>query len=125
MWIRDAWGRRDGKGSEQRVDLCGGRQGLRRRKWVKVARDDLGETPEFVHIAAEQQPRENAAARQANRVLICNTNAFATTLWHRRYVGTDSPEVKAIAAQGRCDLYLLTGDEIPFVQGGLCDGIGQ
>ncbi|MCA9205394.1 MAG: AAA family ATPase, partial [Planctomycetales bacterium] len=32
---------------------------------------------EFVHIAAEQQARENRLARQANRVLICDTNAVA------------------------------------------------
>lgn len=87
-----------------------------------AAKDDAWTTPEFIHIAAEQQRRENAGARQANRVLFCDTNAFATTLWHRRYVGTDSLEVEAIAAQGRCDLYLLTGDEIPFVQDGLRDG---
>jgi HTH-type transcriptional repressor of NAD biosynthesis genes len=77
---------------------------------------------EFVEIAAEQTRRENAAARQANRVLIGDTNAFATTLWHRRYVGGDEPRVRALAAKGKCDLYLLTGDEIPFVQDGLRDG---
>lgn len=86
----------------------------------------LGETswstPEFVHIAEEQERREGEAARLANRVLVCDTNAFATTLWHRRYVGVDSPAVAAVAARGRCDLYLLTGDEIPFVQDGLRDG---
>jgi NadR type nicotinamide-nucleotide adenylyltransferase len=77
---------------------------------------------EFVHIAEEQTRREDAAARQANRVLVCDTNAFATALWHRRYLGTDEPRVRAIVAAGRCDLYLLTGDEIPFVQDGLRDG---
>ncbi len=87
-----------------------------------AAKDDIWKTPEFIHIAQEQQRREDAAARLANRVLVCDTNAFATTLWHRRYVGTDSPEVKTIADAGRCDLYLLTGDEIPFVQDGLRDG---
>ena len=30
--------------------------------------------------------------------------------------------VEEIARRGRCDLYLLTGDEIPFVQDGLRDG---
>ena len=30
--------------------------------------------------------------------------------------------VRAAAAAVRCDLYLLTGDEIPFVQDGLRDG---
>jgi len=77
---------------------------------------------EFTTIAQEQTRREDAAARQCNRVLICDTNAFTTTLWHRRYLGTFSPDVAAIAAAGKCDLYLLTGDEIPFVQDGLRDG---
>lgn len=90
---------------------------------VKLTR---GETEwasdEFVHIAQEQTRQEDAAARAANRVLVCDTNAFATILWHRRYLGTDEPRVRAIADAGCCDLYLLTGDEIPFVQDGLRDG---
>lgn len=77
---------------------------------------------EFVAIANEQTRREDAAAREANRVLICDTNAFATILWHRRYMGTHSQAVAEIASRGRCDLYLLTGDEIPFIQDGLRDG---
>lgn len=79
-------------------------------------------TQEFEMIASEQARREDEAACRANRVLICDTNAFATTLWHRRYLGGHSPAVEEIARQGRCDLYLLTGDEIPFVQDGLRDG---
>ncbi len=91
-----------------------------------AAKQSRGETvwatPEFVHIAAKQTRREDAAARGANRVLVCDTNAFATTLWHRRYVGHDDPAVHAPPAGGRCDLYLLTGDDIPFVQDGTRDG---
>ncbi len=90
---------------------------------AKLAR---GETrwcsAEFVGIAAEQNRREDALAQQANRVLICDTNSFATTLWHRRYVGSADADVAAVARLHRCDLYLLTGDEIPFVQDGLRDG---
>ncbi|HEV2695569.1 MAG TPA: ATP-binding protein, partial [Verrucomicrobiae bacterium] len=59
---------------------------------------------------------------RANRILICDTNTFATTLWHKRYMGMNTPQVAEIAQRGRCDLYLLTGDEIPFVQDGLRDG---
>jgi NadR type nicotinamide-nucleotide adenylyltransferase len=89
----------------------------------KLAKNDVvWRTDEFVHIAEEQTRLEDTAAREANRVLVCDTNAFATTLWHRRYVGTSSPQVEEIAGKGRCDLYLLTGDEIPFVQDGLRDG---
>ncbi|WP_425615265.1 AAA family ATPase [Anatilimnocola sp. NA78] len=80
------------------------------------------QTSEFVDIAREQSRRENEQAKQANRILICDTNAFATTFWHRRYMASRSSTVEAIAAAGKCDLYLLTGDEIPFVQDGLRDG---
>jgi NadR type nicotinamide-nucleotide adenylyltransferase len=90
---------------------------------VKLAKNDpIWRSGEFTMIAEEQARREYAAARQANRVLICDTNAFATVLWHRRYMGTHSAEVEQIAGRGRCDLYFLTGDEIPFVQDGLRDG---
>jgi NadR type nicotinamide-nucleotide adenylyltransferase len=89
----------------------------------KLAKNDaIWRTDEFVHIAEEQTRLEDTAAREANRVLVCDTNAFATALWHRRYVGGSSPQVEEIARKGRCDLYLLTGDEIPFVQDGLRDG---
>ncbi len=84
--------------------------------------DDRWTSGEFVHIAGEQKAREERAAREANRVLICDTNAFATALWHRRYVGHDDERVRAATSGARCDLYLLTGDEIPFVQDGLRDG---
>ena len=77
---------------------------------------------EFEAIAREQQKREDAAARRAHRVLICDTNAWATRLWHHRYLGHFSPAVEAIAAQGRADLVLLTDANIPFVQDGIRDG---
>ncbi|MBI3947007.1 MAG: AAA family ATPase [Armatimonadetes bacterium] len=90
-------------------------------KW-KDGYTDEWTTEEFVHIATEQCRREDTAARAANRVLICDTDAFATAIWHRRYVGRRSPEVEAIAERRRPHLYLLTGDEIPFEQDGYRDG---
>ena len=90
---------------------------------VKLARNEAEwNTNEFAMIAREQMRREDEAARLANRVLICDTNAFATVLWHRRYIGSHGAAVEEIARHGKCDLYLLTGDEIPFVQDGLRDG---
>ena len=89
----------------------------------KLARNEAEwNTEEFAMIANEQTRREDAAARHANRILICDTNAFATVLWHRRYMGNHCAVVEEIARHGKCDLYLLTGDEIPFVQDGLRDG---
>jgi HTH-type transcriptional repressor of NAD biosynthesis genes len=61
-------------------------------------------TEEFVHIAAVQNEREDLAAREANRVLICDTNAFATWLWHRRYTARDD---EAIRVFGRVPLRSL------------------
>ena len=84
--------------------------------------DTRWHSSEFLQIAREQTRREDAAARNSNRVLVCDTNAFATVLWHRRYVGGDDLPLQDFAATCRADLYLLTGDEIPFVQDGLRDG---
>ncbi len=77
---------------------------------------------EFVHIATEQQTRENQLARQANRVLICDTNAFATGTWYERYFQSRDARVDAIGAVDKVDLYLLTAPDVPFVQDGFRDG---
>lgn len=78
---------------------------------------------EFAHIAARQCELEDEAARRANRILVCDTDAFTTSIWHRRYMGARSPEVEAIAARHRRhDLYLLTDIGTPFVQDGTRDG---
>lgn len=77
---------------------------------------------EFVEIAAEQQRRENLAARCANRVLICDTNAFATGTWHERYYQSRDERVDAIGAADCAHLYLLTAPDVPFVQDGYRDG---
>lgn len=77
---------------------------------------------EFVHIATEQQARENQLAREANRVLICDTNAFATGTWHERYYQHRDARVDAIGATDKVDLYLLTAPDVAFVQDGFRDG---
>jgi len=77
---------------------------------------------EFIHIASEQQRRENELARAANRVLICDTNAFTTGTWHERYYGCRNEQVDTIGNQDKVDLYLLPSPEVPFVQDGFRDG---
>lgn len=86
------------------------------------AGDHIWQTHEFLEIAREQTRREDAAARASDRLVICDTNAFATVQWHRRYMGFHCETLEQFATQCRADLYLLTGDEIPFVQDGLRDG---
>ena len=77
---------------------------------------------EFIHIAQEQQRREDLAARQANRILICDTNAFATGTWYERYFHARHPLVDSIGQQSKADLYLVTAPDVPFVQDGFRDG---
>ena len=79
-------------------------------------------TGDFTHIARRQLADEDEAARLGGRLLICDTDALATSVWHERYLGSPSPRVRALAAGRRYDLYVLTGDDIPFVQDGTRDG---
>jgi nicotinamide riboside kinase len=86
------------------------------------ALEDLAwRSPEFEAIAARQNALEDAEARAGGPVLVCDTDAFATGIWHERYVGHRSPAVEALGREGA--LYLLTDpDDVPFVQDGLRDG---
>jgi HTH-type transcriptional regulator, transcriptional repressor of NAD biosynthesis genes len=77
---------------------------------------------EFAVIANEQERMEEQVARIANKVLICDTNAFATEIWQERYLGKTSYAVGDIGDKSKADLYLLTADDIPFVQDGTRDG---
>nr|WP_306239338.1 ATP-binding protein [Ornithinimicrobium cryptoxanthini] len=56
--------------------------------------------------------------------LVCDTDVLATAVWHEheRYVGSRSSSIETLALARRPDLYVLTSDDIPFVQDGLRDG---
>jgi HTH-type transcriptional repressor of NAD biosynthesis genes len=80
-------------------------------------------TDEFDLIVDRQIALEQQALRTVPRpVLVCDTDVLATALWHERYVGSVSPRLHEAAAAHRPLLYVLTGDEIPFVQDGMRDG---
>jgi NadR type nicotinamide-nucleotide adenylyltransferase len=78
---------------------------------------------EFVHIARTQRAMERAQARLGGPVLVCDTDVFATGIWHERYLGTMCLEIERLADEERPDLYLLTDHEgVPFEQDGVRDG---
>ena len=77
---------------------------------------------DFANIARLQQQYEDDLAGLSSGMLICDTNAFATKIWQTRYMGESTAEVDRIAKTAPADLYILTGDEIPFVQDGFRDG---
>ena len=97
----------------------------RARADAPVAVEDLvWRTPEFETIALEQQRWEDAAARASSPVLICDTDAFATEVWHERYVRSRCDAlVKLSAALPRRRSYLLTDwRDLPFEDDDLRDG---
>ncbi|MFD9482253.1 MULTISPECIES: AAA family ATPase [Streptomyces] len=78
---------------------------------------------EFPVIARRQDADEEHAARLGSPVLFCDTDSFATAIWHERYMGGRNPEVERIADLTRRDLYLLTDHaDVPFEDDGLRDG---
>lgn len=77
---------------------------------------------EFAHIAREQSRREDEAARSADRVLICDTDQFATRLWFERYLGVPPAPNAWGEISNRIDLYLLTCTDVPFEDDGTRDG---
>lgn len=77
---------------------------------------------DFYRIGRLQQNYEAEMAKRSDGVIVCDTNAVATELWQRRYMGRTTAEMSRIAARDKADLYIITGDEIPFVQDGIRDG---
>jgi NadR type nicotinamide-nucleotide adenylyltransferase len=79
------------------------------------------ETTAFVAIARAQGQREDRLARLGGPVLVCDTDAFATGIWHERYVGHRSADVEALARPH--PLYLVPDPvAVPFEQDGVRDG---
>lgn len=67
-------------------------------------------------IARTQQHWIDAALDNANRLIITDTDALATTIWSRWLFGTSDQEVEAIAQAQPCDFYLLLSPDLPWVR---------
>ncbi|MEU0374564.1 AAA family ATPase [Streptomyces sp. NPDC006283] len=75
---------------------------------------------EFPLIARRQAQLEEEAARAGSPVVFCDTDAFATTIWHERYMGGLYP---AAHEPRRQHLWLLTDHTgVGFEDDGLRDG---
>ena len=77
---------------------------------------------DFASIARTQQVLENEMAANSDGIIVCDTNATATTLWQKRYLGKSTAAVEKIAQKDTVNLYIITGDEIPFVPDSTRDG---
>lgn len=83
---------------------------------------DGWQTKDFVKIAKTQNRLEDKAAQNCNKLFFCDTDSFATSIWHERYMELRSWEVEKLAADRHYDLYFLTDPSIPFEQDGIRDG---
>jgi NadR type nicotinamide-nucleotide adenylyltransferase len=80
---------------------------------------------DFDAVAAEQTRRENRAATAGSPLVVCDTDAFATSVWERRYLGGHARGLQPWATTGlpRHDIYLLTSHEgVPWHDDGLREG---
>lgn len=94
-------------------------------KWEanpSVAIDELvWDAADFDVIGPEQARREEFAAQAGSPVLICDTDAFATSIWKRRYLG-DASGGPWTAVPPRA-VYLLTDhDGVPWHDDGMREG---
>lgn len=70
---------------------------------------------DIAEIARGQIRSEEQLARQANRVLICDTELLTTRLWSEHFFGSCEDWICRAAAERRYDLYLLTDVDVAWV----------
>jgi HTH-type transcriptional repressor of NAD biosynthesis genes len=75
---------------------------------------------DFWHIAHEQGRWEDNLAREShNGLLICDTDEFATAMFHEVYLGRSDASLGALARATPADLYIITDHEgVPFEDDG-------
>ncbi|MEO5796707.1 MAG: AAA family ATPase [Rhodoferax sp.] len=119
VWARTAWVAEYGREYSHNLLAL-----ARAHKPAAGVADIAWQSSDFRAVAAEQCRREDHAARHGSPVLVCDTDAFATRLWHERYQGGPSADVATIAqAMPPRSLYLLTSDAgVAFEDDGLRDG---
>ena len=65
-------------------------------------------------ITRAQLASEDALARQANRVLICDTDPLAMSVWSQLRFGHCSDVLRTLASERSYDLYLLVDVDVPW-----------
>lgn len=96
-------------------------------KWERspgAALDELvWDVSDFDAVAAEQTRREESAASAGSPVLICDTDAFATAIWERRYLGSAARSGQPWKSVPGRRVYLVTDHEdVPWQDDGLREG---
>lgn len=72
------------------------------------------EKEDMLLIAKGQLALEETIAPLANKILICDTDPLATTLWSKWLFQENDEEILRLAHQKKYDLYLLTSPDIEW-----------
>lgn len=90
---------------------------VRAHNSVRLARGEvLWTEAEIVELVRRQQAlADDLSPRARNGVLILDTDALHVSVWHESAHGGISQRVLDMAREHPADLYLLAGDEIPFI----------
>ena len=70
---------------------------------------------EFMYIAQRQHFYEDVIARNANKLVLCDSDALAICLWHERYMKTWSDELDELAQTRDYAHYFLTANTLPHI----------
>lgn len=81
--------------------------------------DQSWESDEFRRIAMAQRRLEDDLARlSTNGLVIADTDALVTSVWHERYIGSRDSRLDDAAATQAPDLYLVCRPDFDWVQDG-------
>jgi HTH-type transcriptional regulator, transcriptional repressor of NAD biosynthesis genes len=70
---------------------------------------------DIARIAFGQAASEEALAREANRLLVCDTDLLTTVIWSEALFGDCPTWIREEAERHTYDLYLLLDVDVPFV----------
>lgn len=95
---------------------------LRALNTVKLARGEATWTEDdLLDIIHRRRRLEEELADRARGVLVLDGDALSIAVLHEQTLGRRSSRIADAAASHPADLYILAGDEIPFVPGELRD----
>jgi len=81
--------------------------------------DQSWSTDELRRIAVAQVRLEEDLARRAtNGIVVADTDALVTAVWHERYLGTQDPVLERMATERPPALYLICSPDFPWIQDG-------
>ncbi len=87
-----------------------GRAGLKDRTWT---------ADEFVRIAiTHHQGEADLARRSAHGLVILDTDALVTKVWHRRYLDSENPPLEKLVNAFLPDLYFVCAPDFEWVHDG-------